>query len=345
MRKTHRRYFEKIMSRSVLDSMLTDGPRETTSRISSRHDRNATALDVVAGIELHGKVALVTGGGAGIGLETVRALATAGAEVYVADVDTIRSPAALDAVVAQIGKARIHFLKLDLGVLSDVAQFARDFLALGVRLDLLINNAGIMACPQGRTADGHERQFGVNYLGHYALTRALEPVLTWGGPTRLISVSSIGHRRSDIHYGDIDFHKRPYDRWDAYGQSKTACALLAVGAWHHWGDRGLVCNSVNPGGSPTDLHRFLSIDERRAQGWLDTEDRIPDRWRAPAQCAATSVWLATAPELAGVGGRYFEECHEAVPWRAEEPMVGVRPYALSRENALRLWDVSAAMLA
>ena len=313
------------------------------ARITSRFDRNATAADVLQGISLHGKTALVTGGGLGIGHATACALAQAGAYVVVADVNAAQSEAAVAAFLLHAPAARMEYRPLDLGSLQSVRDFAAAFLQHADTLDLLINNAGIMACPQAYTVDGHERQFGVNFLGHYALTRALLPALTRRPGARLVSVSSIGHRRSDVHYEDVDYKARPYDRWEAYGQSKTACALLAVAADALLRPHGGSANAVNPGGSPTGLHQYLSDDERRAQGWLDGEGKIPARWRAPAQCAATSTWLASAPELAGVGGRYCEECQQAVPWRAEEPMVGVRPYAISPENAQRLWECAGAM--
>ena len=159
----------------------------------------------------------------------------------------------------------------------------------------------------------------------------------------MVCVSSIGHRRTDIHYDDIDYRTRPYERWEAYSQSKTACALLAVALDTLWRDKGIRSNTLNPGGSATGLHQYLDDDERRRLGFIDDAGKQPDRWRSPDQCAATSVWLACAPELEGVGGRYFEEFAEAIPWRAEDPMRGVRPYAIAPDNALRLWSVAAAM--
>lgn len=314
------------------------------ARIRSRFDRFATAADVVRGIDLHDRTVLVTGGGSGIGLATACALAGAGARVFVADVNAAQSEANLAAYRAVLPAARMSFLPLDLGDLADVRRFATLFLQDVPQLDVLINNAGIMAPPMGRTVDGHERQFGINFLGHYALTRWLEPALRAAPAARVVCVASIGHRRSDIQWDDIDYRVREYDRWEAYGQSKTACALLAVAIETLWGPTGVHANTLNPGGSPTGLHQFLTDEERRRQGWLDDTGKMPDRWRAPEQCAATSVWLATAPELAGIGGKYFEECQQALPWHADEPMAGVKPHALAVDSALRLWALAAEMV-
>jgi NAD(P)-dependent dehydrogenase (short-subunit alcohol dehydrogenase family) len=298
-----------------------------------KFNRTTTALEVIEGVDLSGRTALVTGGAAGIGLATATALAAAGAKVFVAD---LNEGASRD--------AGLEVLRLDLGSLADVRAFAAAFRDRVPRLDILVNNAGIMACPQAYTVDGHERQFGINFLGHYALTRALEPALRAAGQARVVCVSSIGHRRCDIHYEDIDFRTRPYDRWEAYAQSKTACALLAIAVDTLWRERGIRANTMNPGGSATGLHRYLDEAEQRRLGFLDDQDKQPDRWRSPEQCAATSVWLACAPELAGVGGKYFEEFSQAQLWRPEEPMKGVRPYAIDKDNALRLWSVAAAMV-
>ena len=306
-------------------------------------DRNTTALQVVENIDLSGRVALVTGGGAGIGLSTATALASAGAKVTIADINLAASEQAAAVIRQTHPGAVVDVLHLDLGSLAQVRAFADTFRSREQKLDILVNNAGIMACPQATTVDGHERQFGVNFLGHYLLTRLLEPLLRASGQARVVCVSSIGHRRTDIHYDDIDYRTRPYERWEAYSQSKTACALLAVALDTLWRDKGIRSNTLNPGGSATGLHQYLDDEERRRLGFIDDAGKQPDRWRSPDQCAATSVWLACAPELEGVGGRYFEEFAEASPWRAEDPMRGVRPYAIAPDNALRLWSVAAAM--
>lgn len=307
-------------------------------------DRTTTALQVVEGLDLSGKTMLVTGGGAGIGLATVQALASAGARVVVADINETASLEALAKLREAQPSVRIEFMKLDLGALDAVRAFAADFQSRYDRLDVLICNAGLMACPQGYTVDGHERQFGVNFLGHYLLTRLLKPMLVKTGQARVVVISSIGHRRTDILWDDIDFRRQPYDRWIAYSQSKTACALLAMGIDALWQGEGVRSNTMNPGGSNTGLHQFLDEEERRRLGFLDNADKLPDRWRSPEQCAATSAWLATSPDLRNVGGKYFEEFSESPPWTESDPMKGVRPYATSKENALRLWAVAAEMV-
>jgi NAD(P)-dependent dehydrogenase (short-subunit alcohol dehydrogenase family) len=316
---------------------------DTADRITSRFDRESSAFDVVEGLDLHGQCALVTGGGSGFGYATARALAQAGATVYVADIDIHKTRHAAEAFNASQGQVRLHPLALDLGSMGAVRSFASAFLSQVPQLHILVNNAGIMAVPQGYTEDGIERQFAVNYLGHYVLTRLLQPALVSAQGARVVSVSSIGHRRSDIRYDDIQFRQQAFNTWDAYGQSKTACALLAVEIDRRLSKHGVRGNTLNPGGSLTGLHEHLTVEERKRMGWLDEDGKSPARWRTPEQCASTATWLASAPELADVGGLYFEECQQALPWTEADPGVGVKPYALDPDNARRLWRVSAEM--
>lgn len=317
---------------------------ENNSAIRSRFDRESTVFDVVEGINLQGKTALVTGGGSGFGYATARALAKAGANVYVADIDMDKTRHAVEAYSKEQPDAKLVPLKLDLGNVTEVRSFAEAFLHEAPKLDILVNNAGIMAVPQAYTNEGFERQFAVNYLGHYVLTRLLEPALIAARGARVVSVSSIGHRRSDIRYDDIHFRKTPFNTWDAYGQSKTACALLAVETDRRLRDAGVRSNTLNPGGSLTGLHEHLTVEERRRMGWLDEDGNSPSRWRTPEQCASTATWLASAPELSDVGSLYFEECQQAMPWTEQDPGIGVKSYALDPENAKRLWDISADMV-
>jgi len=313
--------------------------------VRSRFDAASSAQEVAAGCDLSGRRALVTGGASGIGREIAHALAAAGADILIADVDREQGESAAAAVAAATGNRAVRFAALDLGSLAAVRDFAAGLRDRGAGLDILINNAGVMACPLAYTVDGHERQFAVNYLGHFLLALLLAPALERAAPSRLVSVSSIAHRRADIDFDDIDFRTRPYERWEAYGQSKTACALLAIAYTERMAARGITCNAVNPGGSMTGLHRHLTGEEMRALGWLDERGRPPARWRTPAQCAATSVWAATTPELVGIGGLYLEECREAEPWQSDRPMAGVRNYARDPARARRLWEVSLGLTA
>ena len=316
-----------------------------SSRIRPAFDASSTAADVVRGLDLGDRTALVTGGGSGMGLEITRALAGAGARVIVGDVNEAASQDAVAAITARHPDARLEARHLDLGDLSSVRTFAAAVLRDHPRLDIMINNAGVMAPPLSRTKDGHELQFGVNFLGHFLLTSLLEPALIASGRARLVSVSSIAHRRADVDLDDPDYLRQPYDRWQAYSRSKTACALLAVDFNARLRPHGGTANTLNPGGSMTGLMRYLSQEEQRELGFIDAEGRVNARWRQPEQCAATSVWLATAPELEGVGGRYFEECAESGPWSPEEPHRGVQPYALSADTAARLRVLAEKMVA
>ncbi|MCC5986183.1 MAG: SDR family NAD(P)-dependent oxidoreductase [Pararhodobacter sp.] len=312
-------------------------------RIFSRFDTTTTAAEVVADLDLSGQRALVTGGGSGIGAEIARALAGAGAEVMVADVAIDSAEKTAGAINATLPAPRVCAGQLDLGSLAATRAFARGLVAEGRPLGILVNNAGVMAPPLTRTTDGHELQFGVNFLGHFVLTREVLPLLRAEGGARVVSVSSIGHRRSGIQWDDPDYHVRPYDRWEAYGQSKTACALFAVALNARHSTDGVFANAMNPGGSMTGLQRFMTDAELRSQGWIDKEGKFPAHWRSPEQCAATSVWLATAPELRNVGGRYFEDCAEAAPHDPALPMKGLNPFAVDPADAARLWDLAEAM--
>ncbi|WP_137178174.1 SDR family NAD(P)-dependent oxidoreductase [Roseomonas sp. AR75] len=309
-------------------------------RVTSRFDAEATARDVVAGLDLRGRTALVTGAAGAMGQEIAAALSGAGARVVMADVEEAKLRDAAGTLAAEA-------VPLDLSALGAIRRFAA---AWRGPLHMLVNNAGVMACPERRTAEGHELQFGVNYLGHWMLATQLAPALEQaaqesGEPARIVSVSSIAHRRSDILWEDLDYRRRPYDRWEAYGQSKTACALLAIAATERLGARGIACNALNPGGAMTGLMRHLSTEEMRANGWLDENGRPPARWRSAAQCAATATWAATAPDLLGIGGLYLEECQEAAPAHPDRPMQGVLPHARDPASAHRLWELSEAMTA
>ncbi|MCM2477520.1 SDR family NAD(P)-dependent oxidoreductase [Rhizobium sp. CG5] len=295
-----------------------------------------TAAEVLTGIDLSGKIAIVTGGHSGLGLETTRALAGAGARVIVA----ARHPGAAE--TATKGLPRVTIEELDLSNLDSVRVFAERILAADRHIDLLINNAGIMACSETRVGPGWEAQFATNHLGHFALTNRLWPALRGGA--RVISVSSAGHHSSPIRWDDIQF-TRGYDKWLAYGQSKTANALFAVHLDRLGQDDGVRAFSLHPGKIFTPLQRHLTIEEMTAEGWLDASGAPADpTFKTPQQGAATQVWAATSPQLDGLGGLYCEDCDVAA--RAEklnEAFAGVRDYATNPNEAKRLWALSAEL--
>jgi NAD(P)-dependent dehydrogenase (short-subunit alcohol dehydrogenase family) len=292
-----------------------------------------TAAEVASGIDLTGKRVIVTGGSSGIGIETARALAGTGAEVTLA----VRDPDAGARTAADIdGDVRVA--QLDLADQASVRAFAAGW---DEPLHVLVNNAGVMAIQDlQRTPEGWEMQFATNHLGHFALALGLHDALAADGAARIVSVSSSGHLRSPIVWDDIHFNFRPYEPFLAYGQSKTANVLFAVEATRRWADDGITANALMPGGIATNLQRHLEPD------YIETRVREGARLKTPQQGAATSVLVAVSPELEGVGGRYYEDCHEAevVDQRPEDTFHGVARYAVDPANAERLWEVSLRML-
>ena len=312
--------------------------------ITTPFGAESTAAEVVDGIDLTGRRAIVTGGASGIGIETARALAGAGAEVTLA----VRNLEAGERTAAQIarttgtettGNKQVLVARLDLADQASVAAFAA---AWDGPLDILINNAGIMAAPLMRTPEGWEMQFATNHLGHFALATRLHGALAAAGRARVVSVSSSAHLRSPVVFEDIGFFERPYEPWAAYGQSKTANVLFAVEATRRWAAEGITVNALMPGGIRTGLQRYVTDEElerlRRQSGGGGAS------WKTPEQGAATSVLVATSPLLDGIGGRYFEDCNEA---SLNQPgsRRGVAAYALDTGSAALLWQVSADTLA
>jgi NAD(P)-dependent dehydrogenase (short-subunit alcohol dehydrogenase family) len=311
-------------------------------RIKSPFGAYTDARDVVAGHDLTGRVAIVTGAATGIGIETARALAEAGAEVVIA----VRKPDLAEAAVADIGqtaKGKVSWSMLDLSSFRSIRAFAERW---GDRpLNILVNNAGVMACPLAYTEDGLEMQIGTNHFGHFLLSALLAPNLVAGAKrsgnvSRLVSLSSIGHRRAPMNFDDPHFRSHPYDKWESYGQAKTANALFAVGFDKRFRDLGVRANAVMPGGIFTPLQRHLPIEEQKALGWLDDDGKPRDGFKTPQQGASTSVWAAVADELEGAGGLYLEDLAQAAPWSKEHPWTGVMPHALDPEAAERLWALS-----
>ncbi|MBJ9591377.1 SDR family NAD(P)-dependent oxidoreductase [Burkholderia seminalis] len=296
----------------------------------------STASDVLAGLDLRGKTAIVTGGHSGLGLETTRALAQAGAQVIVG---ARSADAARDATR---GMAGVESAALDLADLASVAAFAARFVDARRDVHIVINSAGVMACPETRVGDAWEAQIAVNHLGHYALVNRLWPALAHGHGARVVAVSSLGHRLSPIRWDDVQF-AHGYDKWLAYAQSKTANALFAVQLDALGARFGVRAYSLHPGKIATPLQRHLTREEMMAQGWVDERGvPIDPTFKTPAQGAATQVWAATSPRLAEIGGVYCEDCDIAVVTRGNEES-GVRPHAIDREDAERLWAWSAAL--
>ncbi|GHD88283.1 SDR family NAD(P)-dependent oxidoreductase [Streptomyces naganishii] len=305
-------------------------------KIGSGFGATSTADDVLEGIDLTGKLALVTGGYSGLGLETTRALSRAGAQVVV----PARRPGTAREALA--GVERVEVDTLDLGDLRSVRAFAERFLASGRTIDLLIGSAGIMACPETRVGPGWEAQFATNHLGHFALVNRLWPAIEPGG-ARVVSVSSRGHHFSGIRWDDVHW-RRGYDKWAAYGQAKTANVLFAVHLDRLARDRGVRAFALHPGGILTPLQRHLAKEEMVERGWIDEQGNLlnPEGFKSPEQGAATQVWAATSPQLEGMGGVYLADCDIAEPAsEADGDRRGVRSWATDPEQAARLWALSA----
>ncbi|MCY4264976.1 MAG: oxidoreductase [Gammaproteobacteria bacterium] len=301
--------------------------------------------EILQGIDLSGKVAVVTGGYSGIGLETTKALAGAGVKVYVPTRDSSKAATNLAELAGEVIS-----LPMDLASLDSVRHFAADFSEQESRLDLLINNAGIMACPQARLGNNWESQFAINHIGHFVLTSSLLPMLLKTESARVVSLSSIVHRQSDIIWDDIHFLNTEYNKWMAYAQAKTANALFALGLDMNYENEGLRAFSVHPGGILTPLQRHLPIQEMQALGWTDAEGKLTEQmvplFKTPSQGCATTLWAATSPMLAEMGGLYCEDCDVANLATEDSPYhCDVAPWAINEESALRLLSVTEEMLA
>lgn len=294
---------------------------------------HSTADDVISGIALTGKRAIVTGGSSGIGIETVKTLAKAGAEVTIAARNVDAGKKVANEITAITGNSKIHVAQLDLDNLRSINNFVGNWEGA---LDILINNAGVMAIPDlQKTSDGIEMQFMTNHLGHFALSVGLHNALKSAGSARIVVVASSGHLFSPVVFDDINFLFRPYDALLSYGQAKTACILFAVGATERWSKDGITVNALNPGAILTNLQKHVGGKLRSA----------PELHKTPQQGAATSILLATSPLLDNIGGRYFENCNEVeTVTKRPDNYEGVAMYALDKDNADRLWNISMKMI-
>ncbi len=301
-----------------------------------------TTDEVLEGVDLGGKIAVVTGASTGLGLETARALASAGAEVVLAGRDSSRIDAAAATILEREPNAQLEQGLLDLTSLESVRAFAEWYANGHDRLHLLVNNAGVMYTPFEHTAEGFEMQFGTNHVGHFLLTCLLVPQLLADPPSRVINLSSGGHRGSDIVWDDVNFERRDYDKFAAYGQSKTANILFSVELDRRLASRGVHAYAVHPGMIATELGRHMSRDDfaqmaERAKA--APSGGLPPR-KTVEQGAATSVWAATAPELDGQGGTYLADAEvtdEYAPW-ARDPESAKRLWALSEEMVGQTFD-------
>lgn len=317
----------------------------SAERITSPFGHRSTALEVISGHDLTGKTVLITGASSGLGVETARAFTHAGATVVLPVRDQSRGEESLRAIATTENIDKVMLRSLDLASLSSVRAFTEQFLSDFSTLDILINNAAVMTTPETKTADGFEMQFGTNHLGHFALFTGIAPALLAAQTSRVVALSSIGHRLSPVVFDDIMFENRPYEKWSSYGQSKTACALFAVGVSALYSNQGITANAVHPGGIITGLQKYLPREEQIAMGWFNEEGVINERFKNVEQGASTSTWAAVGVELEGRGGHYLEDCAQALPASKDVPMGGVQDYAIDPELAMKLWDVSSELIA
>ncbi|MFC5450995.1 SDR family NAD(P)-dependent oxidoreductase [Paenibacillus aestuarii] len=312
-----------------------------SSLISTPFHSKSTASEVIAGVNLTGRKAIVTGATSGIGLETARALAEASAEVTLAVRDLTAGKLAAEDIAATTDNPLVKVMPLNLIDRSSVASFVTSWRG---PLHILVNNAGIMATPETRTPEGWELQFATNHLGHFALATGLHGALAAAEGARIVSVSSAGHLRSPVVFDDIHFLRRPYDPFLAYGQSKTANVLFAVEASKRWINDGITVNALMPGGVRTPGVARIQITAEEIEKLNATRIGYPEIiWKTPQQGAATSILLATSPLLDGIGGRYFENCNEVGHQVAGTPS-GVASYALDPDAAEELWKLSMQLI-
>jgi NAD(P)-dependent dehydrogenase (short-subunit alcohol dehydrogenase family) len=307
--------------------------------LGSGFGMRSTASEVISGVDLSGKTALVTGGYSGLGLETVRALAGAGADVIIG----ARRP---DAAASDLdGIANVTILKLDLSDPASIDAFAVEVAAQTTKLHILINNAAVMANPLTRDARGYESQFATNHLGHFQMTARLWPLLKAAGAgTRVVALSSIGHAGKGLDLSDVNFERRDYQKWAAYAQAKSANALFALHLDKLGKPHGIRAFSVHPGGIKTPLQRHLTMEEQIAMGWYKPDGTVIDIFKTVEQGAATTIWCATSPMLDGTGGVYCEDCDIAPIWvEGMSPYSGARLHITDHELAEKLWTLSQVM--
>ena len=323
--------------------MISDAQKPINSGFNAKSETK----DIIKDIDLNNKVAIVTGGYSGIGLETTKALVAAGADVIIPAKRPKIANQNLNGIVSED-----NVIEMDLGNLNSVKSFSDSFKENFNTLDLLINNAGIMACPETRIGNNWESQFAINHIGHFLLTNELINVMSDVEGARFVSLSSSAHSITGILWDDIHFQSAKYDKWMAYGQSKTACSLMAIEFNTRMKDRGVEGFAVHPGGIITPLQRHLEKEEMVALGWLD-EDGSPSElaknfFKSTSQGASTAVWCATNPDLNGLGGVFCEDCDIAKRKSEVDESLqryfGVADWAIDKEEASKLWESTESMI-
>ncbi len=315
--------------------------------INSGFSNQSEPKDILKNIDLHNKVAIVTGGYSGIGLETTKALVAVGANVIIPAKRPEIANQNLNGVVSET-----NIIKMDLGNLNSVKNFTNSFKENFNTLSLLINNAGIMACPETRVGDNWESQFAINHIGHFLLTKELMSTMANTEGSRFVSLSSSAHALTGILWDDIHFSKQPYDKWIAYGQSNTASSLIAIELNERMKNYGVEGFSVHPGGIITPLQRHLEKEEMIALGWMD-EDGSPSElaknfFKSPSQGASTTLWCATSNDLNGLGGVFCEDCNIAKRKSEVDGSLqryfGVADWAIDKNEAAKLWTLSEKII-
>ena len=300
--------------------------------------------EILDGINLSGKTAIVSGGYSGIGIETTRALSEAGANVIIPARRPEEAMVALDGIIP-----KDHIFEMDLSDLESIKRFT-DLVKNNLSLNILINNAGIMACPESKTSNGWDLQFAVNHIGHFVLTHELIDSMDQLSGARIINLSSTAHKFSGICWDDIHF-SNSYDKWVSYGQSKTATSLFSIELDRRLKDKNIRSFAVHPGGIFTPLQRHLQQEEMVAIGWINADGSLSDLakagFKSPTQGASTSLWAATSSQLDNKGGLYCENCDVAnlAGGSPEERYFGVRDWAVDPSEAEKLWHCTEKMLA